>query len=317
MGHLRNQSIAVLNGLIGDYLAKEHNGLSTEMAFYLGGKPLTLNRASLASVHPQPSGRILVLVHGLMVDESCFRFKDGSDYGSRLQRDLGLDPFYLRYNSGLPIADNGEALARLLTQLTAEYPVPARELVLVGYSMGGLLIRSACHVAATEALHWLGLVRTAVYLGTPHLGVPGERLGVLVARLLRAVPDPTTRLIGDIATLRSAGIRDLGHAALRHDDRYNEGKPWSLRDAQHPVPLLPSIRHALIAGSLDVPIAVARLLGDAVVPLPSATGSTRLSPTSLAIPAERVAVLPGRTHFDLSHDEEAYARLRAFCEDNE
>lgn len=313
MGRLRDQGIAVLNGLVGDYLAEADNGLATELALYHGGRALPLTSEALAEAHPEASGRLLVLVHGLMVDESCFLFPDGSDYGSRLQEALGLDPYYLRYNSGRPIADNGAAFARLLARLVDVHPVPVQELILVGYSMGGLLVRSACHVAAAEALPWLSLVRTAVYLGTPHLGAPGERWGGLLSRVLRSVPDPTTRLIGDITELRSAGIRDLGHAALREVDRARPGQGVSLRDAKHPVPLLPGIRHALVAGSLQMPPPVAALFGDAVVPLGSATGATLVDPSSLDIERDRVEVLQGRTHFDLCHDEEAFALLRAWC----
>lgn len=317
MGRFRDQSIAVLNGLIGDYLSQRGNGLATEMACYVDGEPLALTREGLARAHPNASGRVLLLVHGLMVDESCFRFPDGSDYGRRLHAALGLDPYYLRYNSGLPIADNGVALARLLTQLVDHHPAPVRELILVGYSMGGLLIRSACHVAATaaapDAQRWLPLVRTAIYLGTPHLGAPGERVGALLSRVLRAVPDPTTRLIGDIGELRSAGIRDLGHAHLRHADRASAEARLSLRDKRHPVPLLPGIDHALVAGSLMMDSAVASLFGDAVVPLASATGQTLVDPRSLALPPDCVQVLQGRSHFDLSHDEDVYALLLGWC----
>src|SRR6185436_16834441 len=93
------------------------------------------------------------------------------------------------------------------------------ELILIGYSMGGLLVRGACHVAALRQLAWLPRVKTAIYVGTPHLGAPAERVGRLVAKLLQAIPDPYTRLVGSLSDLRSAGVKNLGDADLRHEDR--------------------------------------------------------------------------------------------------
>src|SRR5690606_41946817 len=38
-----------------------------------------------------------------------------------------------------------QELAALLESLVSNWPVPVQRLILVGHSMGGLLIRSACH----------------------------------------------------------------------------------------------------------------------------------------------------------------------------
>ena len=77
-----------------------------------------------------------------MCTEDAWTFPDGSDYGSLLARDLGYTPISLRYNTGRAIPDNGADLARLLGQLVAEYPVPIAEILPLGFSMGGQVIRS-------------------------------------------------------------------------------------------------------------------------------------------------------------------------------
>ena len=66
-------------------------------------------------------------------------------------------------------------------------------------------------------------------------------MGKLVTDLLYFIPSAYTQLIADIGNLRSSGIRDLGHADLRHEDRTLARSPWELRKASHPVPLLPGI----------------------------------------------------------------------------
>jgi triacylglycerol lipase len=306
MGKKLELAIGVLNGAIGDYLVRTGNGLAIPMAFVHAGAPIGL--AALARAHPQASGRVVVLVHGVMCTESIWDFPAGGDYGAFLARDLGYTPFYVRYNSGLPIADNGAALARLLDELIGSYPVPIEELVLVGYSMGGLVTRSACHVAAVEGLGWLRHVRRAIYVGTPHRGAPLERYGRVLAKLLQSVDDPYTQLFAQISNLRSHGIQDLGDADLRHEDRARRVVSHRLRDPQHPVPLLPGIRHYLIAGAISAEPWLTALFGDSIVPLASATNDEPL-------PRDHVHVLPGVSHIGLAHHAGAYERLRAWCEE--
>ena len=151
MGKKLELAVAVLNGAVGDHLARTGNGLATAMTLVANGRPLACTRAALAAAHPEASARIVILVHGLMCTEDIWTLPDGSDYGSLLARDHGFTPLYVRYNSGLPIAENGKAFAALLDALVAAYPVTIEEIVTIGYSMGGLVVRSACHLASVAA----------------------------------------------------------------------------------------------------------------------------------------------------------------------
>lgn len=317
MGKKVDEALAVLNGLVGDYLARTDNGLAIAMGCYLNGEHSELSRAGIARAYPNATPRIALLVHGVMSTEALWRFPDGSDYGSKLAADFAITPFYVRYNSGLPIADNGASLAALLDTLVAAYPVKLEEILLIGYSMGGLVVRSACHVASERSLTWLSLVQTAIYVGTPHLGAPAERAGRILAKVLKTIPEPVTQLIGDISDLRSAGVKDLGDAALRHEDRLLAATRLSLRDPKHPVPLLPQIQHHLIAGSLVMDPRIAALFGDSIVPLTSSTGAQvrgDVEGSTLEIQADRVKVLHGRNHIDLAHDADVYAQIQSWLQ---
>ncbi|MBL8606488.1 MAG: alpha/beta fold hydrolase [Myxococcales bacterium] len=318
MGEKLDMTLAILNGLVGDHLVRTDNPLATELGFVQDGEPEPAEVACAALAAPTP--KVVVLVHGLMCTETIWRMDDGSDYGSRLARDLGFTPLYVRYNSGRPIADNGAALSAALADLVRVYPAPIEELLLLGYSMGGLLVRSACHTAKLGDLGWLGLVRRAIYVGTPHRGAPLERAGRVLTRFLRAVPDPYTRLAADLGDLRSAGVKDLGDADLTHEDRARtrERARFSLRDPRHPVPLLPDIEHYLAAGTLHGDPRVALYFGDAMVPVPSATfdGAARGGGDgpALALAPERVRVFEGYSHVRLAHDPAVYDRIKAWCE---
>jgi hypothetical protein len=306
MGVKLELAIAALNGAIGDYLGRTGNGLATRMTLVHAGQPLLLTREALRSAYPSPGPRVVLLVHGLMCTEEIWRLPDGSDYGSLLERDLGWTPLYLRFNSGLAILENGAALARLLEGIVEAYPAPLEELALIGFSLGGLVLRSACHSGLAEGHRWPRLVRRAFYLGTPHRGSPLERAGRVLARLLRSIPDPYTRLIGELGDLRSDGIKDLGDADLRGRERRTPR--LGLRDPAHPVPLLPGIRHHLVAASLARDPRIGLLFGDLLVPIGSAIDGADRS-------TDQVRIVPAAGHLRLAHDPRVYDLIRTWCEE--
>jgi triacylglycerol lipase len=307
-------AIGVLNGAVGDWLARTDNGLATRMTLVHEGEPIPATRAALTLAGATDRPRVAVLVHGLMCTESVWTMASGDDYGTLLRRDLGIAPLYVRYNSGLPIPDNGEALATLLESVALALP-EAEEIVLIGFSMGGLVIRSATHVAAERGMSWLTRVKRAIYCGTPHLGAPLERVGRVVTRILAMVPDPTTNLVGQIADLRSDGLKDLGDADLRHDDRARRGTNVGLRDPRHPVPLLDGIRHHLAAGSLSIDARLAGIFGDAVVPLSSGTDGACIDAATIALPPDHVRLFPGFVHMAMANHLDVYVHVRAWCDD--
>ncbi len=310
MGEKTELAIAVLNGAVGDYLARRRNGLATELCLVHEGEVLALERAALERALPSASGTVVVFVHGLMCTETIWDFADGSgDYGERLARARGVTPLRLRYNSGLSIPDSGHALDDWLTRLVQVYPAPIEELVLVGYSMGGLVVRAACHTARVGGHAWLERVQRCFYVGTPHRGAPLERAGRVLAKLLGSIDDPYTRLVAELANLRSSGVKDLGDADLRHEDRARRAPVLHLEDAAHPVPLLPELRHYLIAGSLSSEPRLASLFGDALVPVPSGTFAGQ---ADLPLPPAHVKVFHGMSHLALAHHPDVYAALLAF-----
>lgn len=319
--------LGVLNGVVGDYLNRTDNGLATPMQLMHEGRALAITRDALRAAHPEATPRIAVLVHGLMGTEFNWTMPDGATYGSLLARDLGYTPFYLRYNTGRHISQNGEDLDRLLEQLVAEFPVAIDEIALVGHSMGGLVIRSACHAAsenaesresgdADEGRCWLPLVTRAFYLGTPHLGAPLERVGNAVSWLLDSIGNPYTRLVSQILDLRSSGIKDLRYANLRHEDWHGRDADELLTNRRHPVPLLPHIRHHLIAGAVSHDPRLAMLFGDAIVTVRSATGQARPADRSAPFPQEHVRIMAKFDHIRLSGEPEIYRQILAWISED-
>ena len=116
----------------------------------------------------------------------------------------GATPLTVRYTTGQAIADSGAELADLLDLLVAAWPVGVDRIVLVGHSMGGLVIREAL----ASGRRWRGLVSDVITLGTPHSGAPLERAAVRGLALASALP--VTAPLAALGDERSTGIKDLG-----------------------------------------------------------------------------------------------------------
>ena len=106
-----------------------------------------LSARLLEVAFPEATSKVAVFLHGLGENEESWRLhadRHGlgteSTYGSRLAEDFGYTPVYLRYNTGLHISENGQHLTSLLDDVVAAWPTPVTELILVGHSMGGLVV---------------------------------------------------------------------------------------------------------------------------------------------------------------------------------
>ncbi|MHC4391309.1 MAG: esterase/lipase family protein, partial [Planctomycetota bacterium] len=163
-------AISALQSWIGDHLSETGNGLHEPLAFFQGNRPVAPEDLAAPA-----TGKVCVLVHGLGCNESVWRFPaghKGGGYGELLEQRLGYAPLYVRYNTGVRISDSGRQLSRLLERYCVHYGAAVTELLLIGHSQGGLVIRSACHTegGAGCKAEWTGRVRHVFYLGSPHLG---------------------------------------------------------------------------------------------------------------------------------------------------
>ncbi|WP_462389817.1 esterase/lipase family protein [Acidovorax sp. Q11] len=267
----REAVLAALNGVMGDRLQQDNNPLCTHMGWYQQGLPLDARALGAAGT---ATGKLLVLVHGLCMNDLQWQH-GGHDHGAHLAQALGYTPVYLRYNTGQHISTNGAELSALLESLVATWPVPVTELAVLAHSMGGLVVRSACHHAATQAAApsgWLPRLRQVVFLGAPHHGAPLERAGNWVDVLLGSTP--YSRPFARLAQLRSAGITDLRYGHVLDVDWQGRDRFRTRPDQRTPVPLPAGVACYAVAATLAArrsPVAE-RLVGDGLVPLRSALG---------------------------------------------
>ncbi|MGH8458637.1 MAG: esterase/lipase family protein, partial [Nevskiales bacterium] len=179
--------LAALNGVLGDYLESSGNTLALTMNFRREGRALELDTESLASVYPDANGKLLVVVHGLCMNDLQWT-RHGHNHAESLVRESGYTSVYLHYNSGKHISTNGREFADLLEDLVKHWPVPVTQMDLLVHSMGGLVTRSACHYGRKAGHGWLRYLRRIVFLGTPHHGAPLERSGNWLQTLVAISP---------------------------------------------------------------------------------------------------------------------------------
>ena len=171
--------LAALNGLVGDRLERERSPLQEPISIRVDGLPVALERDELAAAYPDATPRLVVFVHGLMGNEVGWRLgrRQGREpYGTRLARELGCTPVYVRYNSGRHISENGRSLADLLEAAGRRVAGRGRR----GRARRALDGRA--RLAQRLPPRGQGRrrpgsqhVRHVVSLGSPHLGAPLEQ----------------------------------------------------------------------------------------------------------------------------------------------
>jgi pimeloyl-ACP methyl ester carboxylesterase len=305
--------VAAINGLIGDALERRQSPLHQPMAVRVHGEPVGTRRADLAAAFPQATPRIVVFLHGLMETEFSWRWGEratGESYGSLLERELGLTPIYVRYNTGRRISENGRSLADLLEEVVAGWPVPVTEVALIGHSMGGLVARSGAYQANLERKVWPTLVRQIVSLGTPHMGAPLEQAVHYASAGLNLLPE--TQPFSRFLRRRSGGIRDLRQGSLVDDD-WRDRDPDVLRaEAIAEVPLLDCATHCFVTATItrSPRHPLGRLIGDCLVL--QASGSGRSRTRRIAFDEEYGHHVGGTHHFALLNHPAVYDKLRVW-----
>jgi pimeloyl-ACP methyl ester carboxylesterase len=315
-----NAAVGALNGLWGDRLAAAGNALALGMTVRHHRADVPLTDEAVAAAFPHATGRLAVFVHGLCeTDESWHpseakqRQVGAFDFGARLANAAGCTPVYLRYNSGLHVSDNGAALGAMLNDLVAAWPVPVDELVLVGHSMGGLVLRSACHQGAVNGESWVDLVHHVMCLGTPHLGAPLEQGTNVLSWALGRLPE--TRGLAAVLNARSVGIKDLRFGSVVEEDWHGVDLDEFLTGRANEVPFVAHASYYFIGVTVTRdrrhPLGV--LIGDLLVQFASASGKGRRREIPFDI--DNGHHIGGLNHFDLLSHPDVYGQLERWLLD--
>ena len=308
----REAVLAALNGVMGDQLVQTHNPLAAPMTLRYQGRTLNLH-----AMHPMPGAteKVLLLIHGLCMNDLQWHAQPGdnpakvSDHATALAVQLGYTPVYLRYNTGLHTSQNGRELASMLEQLLAKWPMPVQELTVVVHSMGGLVIRGAVHYAQQGALQWPQQLKNLVFLGTPHHGAPLERAGNWLDVILGT--NPFSKPFAKLGQLRSAGITDLRYGHVLDVDWQGHDRFKKRADSRQALPLPVGVACYAVAATTAAkrsPLAD-RVIGDGLVPLPSALGQHADPSRQLAFGKTSLTIVYRTNHLELLHSPEVTRQI--------
>ena len=306
-----NLALAGLNAIAGDQLGPGLAPLAIRMAVRAGGRDVELTAHEVAHVFTHATCRMAVFVHGLAETEDSWQRRDAEcePYGLRLQAHFGYTPIYLRYNTGWHVSENGRDLAGLLDGLMAAWPEQVDELLLVGHSMGGLVIRSACHYGQQETAAWADRVRNVFYLGSPHLGAPLARAAGFAGWALGKTTE--TKPFVTLINGSSPGIKDLRYGYLLADDWADCDQDRCVRNHRHDTPLLAGANHFTISATItaDPGHPLGNVAGDLLVQPASAHGR-RGAQQHIPFPVGSRSGLGGMHHFDLLNHAAVWTAIR-------
>lgn len=302
--------LAGLTSAFGDNLRSAQNALAQPMSVRVNGQVIALDPDALASAFPKATGTIAVFVHGLASND--YRWGGEESFGAKLEREELLDltsSVTLTYNSGAYIYQNAEDFDELMSALIENWPAPVNELILVGHSMGGLVIQGAADIAAKKQSPWRELVTTVFYLGTPHRGSTLEQFSNAAVGLLNI--SSYTRPIYELGNRRSAGIKDLRRGTIHEDEL--DPDDLELRDlARHHSPAdLPNANyHLVLTRVLSDKWGVVRdIAGDSLVAVKSAKGEPDKSART-QLPRSTIHEIDGLNHVKLQTHDDVYAVIK-------
>jgi hypothetical protein len=241
---------SVLNGIVGDRLEAMANPVALPMT-------IEPHRLSRRGAHRKAVGPRVLFIHGLCMNDQHWQAPTGrgEDFGDRLACEAGLRPLYLRYNTGLAIAENGRRLATLLEARHRGRHAWRGPLHVVAHSLGGLVVRSAIAEGVAQGHVWPARLGHVVCLGTPHDGAPLERFGKTVDAALGLSRFSSPWAV--IGKIRSVAIHQLGHSDVA---------PWSIRPDGLQMHAVAGVLGKARGGRL------ASFIGDGLVPMASALG---------------------------------------------
>ena len=213
----REAVLAALNGVLGDHLEASANPLATPMSLRHAGRALVLDAASLQAALPGATDRLVLLVHGLCMNDLQWQRQgpeNHHDHGAMLARERGFTPVYLRYNSGRAVHINGAELAGLAT---------VRSAGIMDLRHGNLL--PARHAANGRLLPPASVPLPAHINSYAIAAQMGDTAGALKGRVLGDGRVPVASALGHhtrpartlaFAPERQAVLQGMNHMALLH-----------------------------------------------------------------------------------------------------
>lgn len=213
-----------ISSILGSSLGQRIKLTKIDMSFRTFGRDISVKEA-IHEFKESKKEKAILFVPGLFTDETVWQeqtilYKNRKiktmGVASELQ-ELGYFPFYLRFNHGLPIHENGKKLMHLLDIFFAESPEITPDILC--YSLGSLVFRSCLYHAKLENKPWIGKFGKVISVASPNKGSYLEKLGFWLGFILERSPNIALKIIGMIGNLRSDAIKDLSFGLIRKEEQ--------------------------------------------------------------------------------------------------
>ncbi|TGN20667.1 esterase/lipase family protein [Leptospira idonii] len=214
----------VISSIIGSSHDQKIKLTKIEMSFREVGRDISVEEA-VSSYKASGKKQSVLFIPGLFTDETIWLEK-WVPYKKRKVRSKGIStelmkkdfhPFYLRYNHGLPIHENGKKLMHLFDIFFQNDPDLRPNMVC--YSLGCLVFRSCLYHAKLENKPWVKNFQKVISISAPNRGSYLEKAGFWLGFLLEKSPVAALKIIGMIGNLRSDAIKDLSFGIIKKEEK--------------------------------------------------------------------------------------------------
>ncbi|NJO90109.1 MAG: hypothetical protein HC831_15050 [Chloroflexia bacterium] len=256
------------------------------------------------------SGKVILVIHGLMCDESVW-LSEPTDkiqrLGTRTENEEKANVLYIRYNTGLHISENGRKFSNLIQKFVDTYPA-VKELVIFSHSMGGLVTRSAGYYADIQKQEWTKLLKKVFLIGVPNEGSYLAKVAYMTQYFFRKIDISEKDSIAKFFDVRSNGIKDLSFGYLVDEDWQNakDGNEKNIETTK--VYPLQNVDYYLIAGTVadeNKRSHIFTFFGDGLVEKDSALSSL-FTNNNLKSGKVEMKLFVGETHVSLLESEKVF-----------
>ncbi len=302
--------VPILNGLMGDTMAEKGSKALVNMSFRYQSRDIAVDKLNDQYDFEKYSGKVILFIHGLMNDEKVWQ-SEANDKSQRLgfliEKEEKANVFYIRYNTGLHISENGRKLSNLIQKFVDTFS-SVRELVIISHSMGGLVTRSAGYYADIQKQAWTNLLKKVFLIGVPNEGSYLARVAYMTQYFFRKIDISEKDSIARFFDVRSNGIKDLSFGYLVDEDWQNakDGNEKNIETTK--VYPLRNVDYYLIAGTVADESKRSRIFtffGDGLVQKESALSSL-FTTNNLKSGKVEMKLFKGENHVSLLESEKVF-----------
>lgn len=245
--------VPILNGIHGDSMDENGHPALIRMSFRYNSRDISVEKIAELIDFAKSNGQLIIMAHGLMNDESIWQSNPEDivqRMGSFIENQKKANILYIRYNTGRHISQNGKDLSRLIQRLIDHYRNEIKELILIGHSMGGLVLRSACNYCRSLEHQWVLLLKKVFLIGVPNEGSYLARVAYMTQYFLRKVDPSENSSYAKFFDIRSNGIKDLSFGFLIDEDWQNPDYEYAKEMKASKVYPVQNVEYYLIAGTV-------------------------------------------------------------------